>query len=93
MLVSWELSRFEDGLRVNGNFNQIADDKSAAVQSRVPAYAEVVAVDRGRGNEACTRFGAAIDAVLPPGRLPFTQIANAQFAGAGHAANGQIPAD
>ena len=32
------LSRFEDGLRVDGDFDGIADDNSTAVQRRVPRH-------------------------------------------------------
>ena len=91
--LNTSLGLFENGFSVDGNFNQIADDKPAAIQTRVPACTEVVAVDRGRGHEACAGFGTVIDAVLPPRRLPLTEIGNAEFAGAGKATNGQIPED
>ena len=87
------LGFFEDGLGVDGDINEIADDNTVPVQWRVPACAEVVAVDRGRGQEACAGFGTVIDAVLPPRRLPLTKIGNPKFAGGGHATNGQIPED
>src|SRR5215469_3307389 len=38
-------------------------------------------------------LGALIDAILPPRRLPLTQIASPKFAGAAYAANGQISLD
>jgi len=87
------LPLFEDGLSVDGDFNEIADDNPALVQRRVPAYAEIVAVYRSRGYETCAGFGTLIDAILPPRRLPLAQIGNAKFAGAAYAANGQIPLD
>jgi len=87
------LGLFEDGLSVDGDFDEIADDNPTPIQRRVPAYAEIEAVDRSRGYEACAGFGALIDAILPPRRLPLTQIDNAKFAGAAYAANGQISLD
>lgn len=51
------LGLFEDRLSVDGDFDQIADDNPALVQRRVPACAEVAAVYRSRGYEACAGFG------------------------------------
>ena len=87
------LGLFEDGLSVDGDFDEIADDNPTPVQRRVPTYAEIEAVYRSRGYEACAGFGALIDAILPPRRLPLTQIDNPKFAGAAYAANGQISLD
>jgi hypothetical protein len=64
------LSRFEDCLRVDGDFGEIAYNNPAAVQRCVPSRAEVVTVYRGSGHEARASLGALVHAILPPRRLP-----------------------
>src|SRR5439155_21987571 len=87
------LSLFEDGLSVDGDFDEVPDNHPAVVQLCVPAYAEIVPVYRGRGREAGARLGALVHPALPPRRLPLAEIGNAKLRGAAYAAYGQVPFD
>src|SRR5262245_64147468 len=44
------------------------------IQHRVPANAEIVAIEATRGHEARTRLRTEIDSVFPPRRLPGAEV-------------------
>src|SRR5215467_5421314 len=85
-----DLRFLKNGFRVDGDFDEVADDNAAAVERGVPVCAKVVAVDGGGRQEAGAGFGALVLAILPPGRLPLAEVGYPKLAGAGDAANGQV---
>ena len=90
---SFESYFFQDRFRVDRDLDDVADDETSSVQRRVPAHAEVVAIDGRCCGEAGTGFWAFVHAVLPPRRLPLTQVAHTKRNSSSNSPDRQITAN
>src|SRR6266700_2084763 len=84
---------FQDRLDVDRDVNVISNDNAASVYRVIPTDAEIVAIDRRRGDKAGARLWSLVDAVFPPGRLPLPEVMDIQRCFARNSADGEVAAD
>ena len=63
------------------------------VQRAVPAHAEIMTVDGGRGYESCSCLRTLVLSIFPPGRLPWPQVGDIQRGTPGDPADREISCD
>src|SRR5438445_9030596 len=80
----------EDRLGVDRDLDLVAHDHAALVEGRVPARAEVVAVDGGGGDESRADPGSLVDAAFPPRRRPTAEVVDVEHRRAGDSTDGEV---
>src|SRR5262245_52770543 len=80
---------FKNGFGVDCDLHNVTNDESALVKRGVPAYTEVMAVDRGCGDKTCGSW-TLVHATHPPTTVFATALNNGHSAGLGALPHGWL---